>query len=214
MGLSKKRKQQLSYITARSLESRKQRKVDNENQREKEFLRRLREEEDYWDEYEDNLESCFDESDDNESSPDESSSDEEGGVIEENRKEEGVHEGLGDNEGGVQVEIKERTFEPEWKSDADDYLRGVRGSGSSRTNRREKQRKKELEKSASHSRSIVDMFSAQHERNKLHHSVPHSDSAMFPKKSTDKVVKKLETKSELQGRAVHDLGELLRLKTQ
>ena len=78
----------------------------------------------------------------------------------------------------------------------------------------EKQRKKELEKSASHSRLIVDMFSAQHERNKLHHSVPHSDSAMFPKKSTDKVVKKLETKSELQGRAVHDLGELLRLKMQ
>ncbi len=145
MGLSKKRKQQLSYITARSLESRKQRKVDNENQREKEFLRRLREEEDYWDEYEDNLESSSDESDDNESSPDESSSDEEEGVIGENRKEEGVHEGLGDNEGGVQLEIEERTFEPKWTSDAGDYLRGVRGCGSSRTNKREKRRKKELE---------------------------------------------------------------------
>ena len=162
MGLSKKWKQQLSYITARSLKSCKQRKVDNENQREIFFLRILKEEEDYWDEYEDNLESSSDESDDNESSPDESSSDEEGGVIEENRKEEGVlvHEGLGDNKGGVQVEIKERTFEPEWKSDAGDYLRGVRGFDSSRTNRHEKQRKKELEKFASHSRSIVDMFSA------------------------------------------------------
>ena len=85
MGLSKKRKQQLSYITARSLESRKQRKVDNENQREKEFLRRLREEEDYWDEYEDNLESSSDESNDNEFSPDEFSSDVEEGVIGENR---------------------------------------------------------------------------------------------------------------------------------
>ena len=58
------------------------------------------------------------------------------------------------------------------------------------------------------------MFSAQHKRNKLHHSVPHSDSTMFPKKSTDKVVKKLETMSEFQGQAVHDLEELLRLKTQ
>lgn len=37
---------------------------------------------------------------------------------------------------------------------------------------------------------------------------------MFPKKSTNKVVKKLETKFELQGQAVHDLGELLYLKTQ
>ena len=142
MGLSKKRNQQLSYITARSLESRKQRKVDNENQREKEILRRLREEEDYWDEYEDNLESSSDESDDNESSPDESSSDEEKGVIGDNRKEEGVHDGLGDNEGGVQLEIEERTFEPKWKSDAGGYLRGVRGCGSSATEKREKKRKK------------------------------------------------------------------------
>ena len=214
MGLSKKRKQQLSYITARSLESRKQRKVDNENQREKEFLRRLREEEDYWDEYEHNLESSSDESDDNESSPDESSSDEEEGVIGENRKEEGVHEGLGDNEGGVQLEIEERTFEPKWNSDAGDYLRGVRGCGSSRTNKREKRCKKELEKSASHSQSIVDMFSAQHERNKSHHSAPHSDSAVSPENSTDKVIKKLETKFDLQSQAVHDLGELLHPKTQ
>ena len=142
MGLSKKRKQQLSYITARSLESRKQRKVDNENQREKEFLRRLREEEDYWDEYEENLESSSNKSDDNESSPDKSSSNKEEGVIGENRKEEGVHEGLGDNEGGVQLEIEEYTFEPNWKSDADDYLRGVRGCGSLRTNKCEKRRKK------------------------------------------------------------------------
>ena len=63
-------------------------------------------------------------------------------MIGENRKEEGVHKGLGDNEGGVQLEIEERTFEPKWKSDAGDYLRGVRGCGSSRTNKREKRRKK------------------------------------------------------------------------
>ncbi len=112
MSLSKKRKQQLSYITACSLESCKQRKVDNKNQQKKEFLRRLREKEDYWNKYEDNLESSSDESDDNKSSPDESSSDEEKGVIGKNRKEKGIHEGLGDNKGGVQLEIKKRTFEP------------------------------------------------------------------------------------------------------
>ena len=181
MGLSKKRKQQLSYITARSLESRKQRKVDNKNQREKEFLRRQREEEDYWDEYEDNLESNFDESDDNKSSPDESSSDEEEGVIEDNRKEEGIYEGLGDNEGGVQLEIEERTFEPKWKSDAGNYLQGVRRCGSSFINKREKRHKKVLEKSAFYLQSIMDMFVAQNEKNKFHHSAPHSDSVVSPK---------------------------------
>ena len=89
MGLSKKRKQQLSYITARPLETRKHRKVDNENQRQKEILRQ-RKEEDYWDEYEDfYLESSTDESDNHEPSPNEPSSDEEE-VMEDNRKEKGV----------------------------------------------------------------------------------------------------------------------------
>ena len=53
MGLSRKRKQQLREITGRSLESRKLRKLDQENYRRKEILRRQREEEDFWDEYED-----------------------------------------------------------------------------------------------------------------------------------------------------------------
>ena len=164
MGLSKKRKQQLSYITARSLESRKHRKVvDYENQRKKEILRRQREEEDYWDEYEDfSLDSSSEESDGNESSPDQPNSDgEEEEVIEDSKKGEDIREGLED-EGGVQLEIEERTFEPKWKSDAGGYLRGVRGCGSSATETREKRRKKELEKSASQTRSITDMFSAQH----------------------------------------------------
>ena len=126
MGLSKKRKQQLSYITARSLESRKHRKVvDYENQRKKEILRRQREEEDYWDEYEDfSLDSSSEESDGDESSPDQPSSD--GGeeeVIEVHSKRgEDIREGLGDDEGRVQLEIEERTFEPKWKSDAGGYL--------------------------------------------------------------------------------------------
>ncbi len=52
MGLSEKRKQHLSRITPRSLESRKHRKVDRATQRKKEILRRQREDEDFWEEYE------------------------------------------------------------------------------------------------------------------------------------------------------------------
>lgn len=48
MGLSEKRKQHLSRITA----SRKHRKVDRETQRKKEILRRQREDEDFWEESE------------------------------------------------------------------------------------------------------------------------------------------------------------------
>lgn len=46
MGLSRKRKQQLKQITARSLEIRKHRKFDRENQQKNEILRREREVED------------------------------------------------------------------------------------------------------------------------------------------------------------------------
>ena len=124
MWLSKKHKQQLSFITGRFLESRKYRKVDNENQRQKGILRRQREEEEYWDEYEDySLKSSSDESDCNEPSPDLPSSDEEEEeVTKDNRREEGTREGLGDDEGRVLLESKERTFEPTWKSDAGGYL--------------------------------------------------------------------------------------------
>ena len=91
-------------------------------------MRRQREEEDYWDEYEDfSLDSSSEESDCNESSPDQPSSDgEEEKVIEDSKRGEDIRDGLGDD-GGVQLEIEERTFEPRWKSDADGYLRGVRG---------------------------------------------------------------------------------------
>ena len=109
MGLSKKRKQQLSHITARSLESRKHRKVvDYDSQRRKEILRRQKEEEDYWGEYENfSLNSSSEESNGNDSRPDQPSSDEEKEEVIED-----IHEGLGDDEGGVQLEIEKRTFEP------------------------------------------------------------------------------------------------------
>ena len=137
MGLSKKRKQQLSFATARSLESRKHRKVDKENQRKKEILRKQREGEDYWDEYEDySLESSSDELECDEPSPDLPSSDEEEEeeeVTKDNRKEEGTRKGLRDDQGRVLLESKKHTFEPVWKSDAGGYLRGVRGCRSSAT---------------------------------------------------------------------------------
>ena len=92
-------------------------------------MRRQREKEDYWDEYEDySLESSSDESECDEPSPDlPSSNEEEEEVTKDNRKEEGTREGLGDDEVGVLLESKKRTFEPVWKSDAGANLRGVRG---------------------------------------------------------------------------------------
>ena len=77
MGLSKKRKQHLSLISARAAESHKHRKIDRENERKKRFLRKQREEEDFWDEFEElQSESSSDESNIEDSSLDEPSSDE------------------------------------------------------------------------------------------------------------------------------------------
>ena len=98
MGLSRKRKQQLREITNRSLESRKLRKLNQENHRRKEILRRQREEEDFWDEYEDvSVESSSDES-----SFDEYSSEEEELMVEGGRGD-NIQEGLGDVDGGVHL---------------------------------------------------------------------------------------------------------------
>ena len=202
MGLSKKRKQQLRHITARSLESRKHRKVvDHENQQRKEILRRQREEENHWDECGDcSLDPSSEKSNGNEPSQNQPSSDEEKDeVIEDNKGGEDIREGLGDDEEGVQLEIEKRTFEPKWKSDAGDYLRGVRGCGSSATKTREKRRQKELEKSPSHTGSITDMFPAQYNRNRLHHSTPLPTPLSRPsplESPPHQVDEKVETKFE------------------
>lgn len=73
----------------------------------------LKKEEDYWDEYENNLELNFDKLSNNKSSQDESSYNEEKKVIVENKKKEDVYKSSRDNEGEVQVKIEERTFESE-----------------------------------------------------------------------------------------------------
>ena len=46
---------------------------------------------------------------------DESNSDEEKRVIKENRKKDNIYKDLGNTKRKVQVEIKERNFEPKWK---------------------------------------------------------------------------------------------------
>lgn len=127
-----------------------------------------------------------------------------------------TQEGLGDNDGGVQLEDKDPIFRPVWKDNAGGYLRVVRGCGSSTIRKRENQRKRELEKSASTTRSIVDMFSAQSNKT-LSTSSPAfpspaspSPAILSPKSSTRKGK---ETRGELQTQAAQELGELLRLKT-
>ena len=128
MGLSKKRKQQLIQMSARAAESHKHRKLDRENERKKRFLKKQREEEDFWDEYEESLlESSSDESN-VESSLDVFSSEEgdlgldnvrgddvrgDDGRGDDGRGDDGrgdnTLEGLGDN-GGVQSEVKENSL--------------------------------------------------------------------------------------------------------
>ena len=87
-------------------------------------MRRLREKEDYLDEYEDfSLDSSFEESNSNESSPDRPSSNgEEEKVIEDSKRREGICESLRDDKEGLQLEIEKRIFESKWKSDASGYL--------------------------------------------------------------------------------------------
>ena len=144
MGLSRKRKQQLREITSRSFETRKLRKLDQENHRKKEILRRQRDEEDFWNEYEGvSVDSSSDES-----SPDKYSSEEEELMVEGGRGD-NIQEGLGDDDGGVRLEPEKQTFRPTWEKDAGGYLRELQRCGSSATNKRERQRKREFEKSAS-----------------------------------------------------------------
>lgn len=163
MGLSKKRKQHLKQITARSLEIRKHRKVDRENQQKREILRKGTEEEDHLEEDflgEDDdlrLESSSHELNCQASCQDRPSSEKED--LAERR--DSTCDGLGADGGGVLLGAEERTFKPTWRGDAGGYLRGVRGCGSSATKKRERQRNKESKTSASQTRSIVGMFSDQ-----------------------------------------------------
>ena len=91
---------------------------------------------------------------------------------------------MGDNDGGVQLEVKDQSFRPIWKDDAGEYLRGIRERGSSAIEKRERQRKREMEKSASTTGSIVDKFSAQLNKNQSQDKCASSapSLAIFPPK--------------------------------
>ena len=214
MGLSKKYKQHWAQIIVRAAESEKHRKIDQENQRWRRFLRKQREEEDFWDEREDFWsKSGSDKSDFVESSFDGYNSVEENLDDGENEGGDCTQKELGDNDVKVQLEVKGHIIQPVCNNDASEYLRSIGGSGSSATEKREQRCKKEVENPASTTRSIVDLFSARFNKNKswdervLSTSLP----AVFLPNNTGNEVK--ETRFESQTQDVHDLSELLCLKT-
>ena len=104
MGLSKKRKQQLKKLTNRSLKTCKLQKLDQENYRRKVILRRQRDNEDFWDEYE--VDSSSDKS-----SLDASSSNKEKLMIEGDKRDK-IWEGLEDNDKRISLEPEEQNFKP------------------------------------------------------------------------------------------------------
>lgn len=162
------------------------------------------------DEHEDlRSESSSEKSNVDESSLVERSSDEEDSEVDIGRGD-NTKEGLEDNDGGVELEVDDHNFRPVWKDDADGYLQGVRECGSSTTGKWERKRK--LEKSAPTIRSIVDIFPTQLNKNQFSGKgpLPTLPAVSPPKISKEKV---RETRFKSQTRAVHDLGELLCLKT-
>ena len=82
-----------------------------------------------------------------------------------NRKGDNTQKRLGDNDKRIQLEDEDLIFRPVWKDNSGGYLQGVRECGLSSIQKHERQRKRELEKLASITRSIVDMFSAQSNKN-------------------------------------------------
>ncbi len=85
-------------------------------------MRKQREEEDFWDELEEfQSESSSDESNIKDSSLDEHSSDEDNMEVD-NRRGDNTYLELGDQDGGVQLGDKERSFRPVWKDNAGSYL--------------------------------------------------------------------------------------------
>ncbi len=123
MRLSKKRKQHLVQITVRAVESKKHRKIDQENQRRRRFLRKKRQEKDFWDEHEDfQSESSFDKSDFVESSFDRYSSGEENLDEREDGGGNSTPEELGDNDEEVELKRKEHIIQLVWNDDEGEYL--------------------------------------------------------------------------------------------
>ena len=110
--LSKKRKQHLNLISACAAESHKHRKIDRKNEQKKRFLRKQREEEDFWDELEElQSESSSDEANIKDSSLDKPSSDKDNVEVD-TKWRDNIYEGLGDQDGGAQLGDKDCSFRP------------------------------------------------------------------------------------------------------
>ena len=90
--------------------------------------------------------------------------------------------------------MKKNVVVPIWKENSGGYLRGIKGCGSSATEKRERHRKRELDKLASTTKSIVDLFLTQIKKNELSNIYISaiSLSAIFPLKNTDDLNHKLE----------------------
>ena len=124
---------------------------------------------------------------------------------------------MGDQDGRVQLGDKERRFRAVWKDDAGSYLQEMKGYGSSATKKQERQRNRELEKSTSQTKSIVEMFSANRDKNQSHDKDVTPDAvsvALPPKALKEGRLQKVEMLFEKQTRAAHNLGELLHLQTK
>ena len=218
-----KRKQQLAKIAPLVLESIKRRKIISQLDREKAFQIRQRQEDNFWNEYESDLEGY--------SSSDESGSDGEE-KEEEEEEEEDTQEKMDpeDNNTGEESEEKGEEKEESEKGNKDgkgkgkqknastrmavfavpnsksgNHLRAIRGTGSLSTEKRKRQAKRELQKSALDTPSIAMMFARQ----------KHCGSGKNISK--DQIMTFLpfeETKEEIRTRAAHDLSELLCLKTK
>ncbi len=89
------------------------------------------------------------------------------------------------------MKIKEHIIQLVWNDDAGEYLLGIRGCSSSAKEKREQHYKKEMEKSVSTTWSIVDMFSAQFNKNQSQDELglPTSLPAIFLSKNTGKEVR-------------------------
>ena len=82
-----------------------------------------------------------------------------------NRQGDNTHVELEHQDWGLQWGNKERIFRPVEKNDAGSYLQVMKGFGLSAKEKQKRRCNRELEKSASQTRSIVEMFSAHRNQN-------------------------------------------------
>ena len=152
-------------------------------------MTKQRKEEDFWDKHKDfRSKSNSDESDFVESSFDGYRSVEENLDEKENGGGNSTQKELGVNDESVQLEVKEHVIQPVWNDDLGEYLQGIRRCDSSPKEKYEQCCKKEIEKSVSTTKSIVDIFSAQFNKNQSQDERVLSSSlpAIFSPKNTGK----------------------------